>query len=87
MKNLLSTAKELLIRQAIEVYQAFLEDVQLDKERYASHFANLGEVLYEIESIETFSKFCAKAESGDFEQIGLGDMEDLEVFLKRVMGY
>ena len=87
MSNLLSTAKELLTQQAIEFYQAFLEDVQLDKEEYVSHFANLGEVLYEIESIETFSEFCTKAENGDFGEVGLADIEGLEVFLKRVMGY
>ena len=61
MKNLLSIAKELLAQQAIECYQAFLEDIQLDKEKYISHFANLGEILYEIESIETFSKFSTKS--------------------------
>ena len=87
MKNLLSTAKELLAQQAIEFYQAFLKDVQIDIEMYVSHFANLGEVLYEIESTETFSEFCTKVENGDFGEVGLADMEDLEVFLKKIMGY
>ena len=84
MSNLLSTAKKLLIQQAIEVYQSFAEDLELVKGEYVSHYANLGEIIFEIESIETLSKFIAKVENEDFGQIGLFDAEDLEEFLDRV---
>ena len=85
MSNLLSTAKKLLIQQAIEFYQSFEKELPLDKNRYATHYANLGEIIFEIESIQSFSEFCAKVENVDFLRIGLVSMDDFEIFLERVM--
>ena len=84
MSNLLSTAKNVLKTQAIEVYDSFAEDLPLEKGEYVRHFMNLGEVLFEIDSIKTFSQFILKVENEDFGQIGLFDEDSLVEFLDRV---
>lgn len=84
MSNLLSTAKNVLKTQAIEVYESFAEDLPLEKSEYVRHYKNLGEILFEIDSIKTFSEFILKVENEDFGQIGLVDEDGLEEFLDRV---
>jgi hypothetical protein len=86
MSNLLSTAKNLLKDQAIVLYDIYAEDIPLKKEDYRSHYANLGERLFEIDSINLFSELIAKLESNSFSELGYdSDDEDLlEEFLEKV---
>lgn len=85
MANLLSTAKNLLIEQAVDVYKAFAEDLPLERAEFQRHYSNLGEILFEIESIESISQLISKIENGHFSLIGLcEDEEELEDFLNRL---
>jgi hypothetical protein len=84
MSNLLSTAKKVLFDHAVEIYQLFGEDIPLEKEEFKNHYSNLGEVLFEIESIESFTDLISKLETGFFSQLGYhpDDEDMLEEFLK-----
>ena len=86
MPNLLSTAKKVLFDHAVEIYQLFGEDLPLEKEEFKRHYSNLGEVLFEIESIESFTDLISKLETGFFSQLGYhpDDEDMLEEFLKAV---
>ncbi len=86
MANLLSTAKKVLRDHSIELYQIFGEDIPLEKEEFQRHYSNLGEVLFEIESIESFTDLISKLESGFFSQLGYhpDDEDMLEEFLRVV---
>ena len=86
MSNLLSTAKKVLFDHAVELYQIFGEDIPLEKEEFKRHYSNLGEVLFDIESIESFTDLISKLETGFFSELGYhpDDEDMLEVFLKAV---
>ena len=86
MSNLLSTAKKVLFDRSVEIYQIFGEDIPLEKEEFKRHYMNLGEVLFEIESSESFTDLISKLETGSFSQLGYhpGDEDMLEEFLKAV---
>ena len=86
MSNLLSTAKKLLKEQAIELYNNFAEDLPLEKEEFKRHYSNLGVILFEIDSIESFSNLISKLESNFFNEIGYysEDEDMLEEFLEKV---
>jgi len=86
MGNLLSTAKKVLFDHSVELYQLFGEDIPLEKEEYKRHYSNLGEVLFEIDSIESFTDLISKLETGFFSQLGYhpDDEDMLEEFLKAV---
>jgi hypothetical protein len=86
MSNLLSTAKKVLRDHSIELYQIFGEDIPLEKAEFQKHYSELGETLFEIESIESFSDLISKLESGFFSQLGYhpDDEDMLEEFLKAV---
>jgi hypothetical protein len=86
MGNLLSTAKKVLFDHSVELYQLFGEDIPLEKEEYKRHYSNLGEVLFEIDSIESFTDLISKLETGFFSQLGYHPDDDdlIEEFLKAV---
>jgi hypothetical protein len=86
MGNLLSTAKKVLKESAIELYSIYAEDLPLEKEEFKRHYSDLGELLFEIDSIETLSGLILKLEEGDFDQLGYckGDENMLEEFLESV---
>jgi len=86
MSNLLSTAKKVLKEGSIEFYICMSEDLPLEKNEFKRHFGNLGEVICEIDSVNSFSELISKMEKGDFEMIGYfpGDDDMLEEFLKAV---
>ena len=86
MSNLLSTAKQVLVDQAIELYNIHAEVIPFEKEEYRSHYASLGGLLFEINSINLFSELIAKLESNSFSELGYhSDDEDLlEEFLEVV---
>ena len=84
MSNLLSTAKKVLFDHAVEFYNIMGEDLRLDKQEFKTHYSNLGEILFEIESLESFTDLISKLESGFFSELGYypGDEDMLEEFLK-----
>ena len=86
MGNLLSTAKKVLFDHSVELYQLFGEDIPLEKEEYKRHYSNLGEILFEIDSIESFTDLISKLETGFFSQLGYhpDDEDMLEEFLKAI---
>jgi len=84
--TLLQKSQKVLKEHAIELYTLNSDDIPLEKEEFKRHYSNLGEVLFEIDSIESFSQVISKLEKGDFEELGYHeDDEDLiEEFLKAV---
>jgi hypothetical protein len=83
---LLQRAKNVLRSQTIELYTMREEDLDLDEKSFSIHYANMGETLFEIEKIESFSEIIQKLESGFFNELGYySDDDDLiEEFLKAV---
>lgn len=86
MSNLLSNAKKVLKESAIELYNIYAEDLPLEVEEFKRHYSNLGEILFEIDSINSLSGLILKMEEGDFDQLGYckGDDSMLEEFLETV---
>jgi len=87
MSNLLSTAKKVLFDHAVELYTIIGEDLSLEKQEFKTHYSNLGEILFEIETLESFTDLTYKLESGFFSQLGY-DPEDEDLlgeFLKAVV--
>ena len=86
MSNLLSTAKNVLKETAIELYNNFADDLPLEKEEFKRHYSNLGTILFEIDSIESFTDLISKLETNFFSEIGYhtDDEDMLEEFLKAV---
>jgi len=86
MSNLLSTAKKVLKEHAIELYNNFAEDIPLEKEEFKRHYSSLGEILFEIDSIESFTDLISKLETNFFSELGYhtDDEDMLEEFLRNV---
>lgn len=86
MSNLLSTAKKVLKEHSIELYNIFADDIPLEKEAFKLHYSNLGEMLFEIDSIESFTDLISKLENNFFSQLGYhnSDEDMLEEFLEAV---
>ena len=84
MSNLLNTGKQVLKERAIEFYVMRSEDIDIDKTGFQDHFAQLGEMLYIIEKIETFSEMIMKLEKRVFELIGFfpEDEDMMDFFLE-----
>jgi hypothetical protein len=86
MSNLLSTAKKVLKETAIEFYNNYADDLPLEKSEFKRHYSNLGEMLFEIDSIESFTDLISKLENNFFDQLGYhnSDEDMLEEFLREV---
>ena len=86
MSNLLSTAKQVLKDHAIELYNNFADDLPLEKSEFKRHYSNLGEMLFEIDSIKIFSELISKLENNFFDQLGYNNSDEdlLEEFLRAV---
>ena len=86
MSKLLNTGKMILRESAVEFYTLMSEDLEIDKNNFRNHFANLGTVLFLIEEIKSFSELITKLEEGLFEEVGYfpGDEDMLECFLEAV---
>ena len=84
--SLLQKSQRVLREHAIELYNIFADDIPLEKEEFKRHYSNLGEMLFEIESIESFSQVISKLEKGDFDQLGYcpEDEDMVEEFLKAI---
>jgi len=86
MSNLLSTAKKVLKENAVEFYNNFADDLPLEKGEFKRHYSNLGETLFEIDSLESFTGLILKLETNFFSQLGYHseDEDMLEEFLKEI---
>lgn len=81
--TLLQKSQKVLREQAIELYNIYAEDLPLEKEEFERHYSSLGKILFEIESMESFSQLISKLEKGDFSVLGHypGDEDMVEEFL------
>ena len=86
MSNLLSTAKQVLIEGANELFEINRADIELTEAEYKRHYSNLGAVLFSIDRVNTLSELIYKIEKGDFEELGYcsEDEDMLSEFLKVV---
>jgi hypothetical protein len=83
MKNLVSTAKMLLIERATELYTDRRSD--LETSEYADYYKQLGKLVARIDEYIYLSTIINDMEQGDFHHIGLcnGD-EDILEFMKEL---
>lgn len=88
MSNLLSTAKQVLIDQANELFEMRRSDLDLDALSYRHHYANLGEILFQIDTYESFGELITSMERGELDLIGYYRNEEdlIEQFLIAVRG-
>lgn len=70
--------KTKLKEMAKEIYDCMSDDIALTKQDYATHYSNLGQVLYDIEKIESFTGFLTSCINGKFQEIV--DINDEVVF-------
>ena len=83
MKNLVSTAKKLLIERATEIYTDRRSDI--DTFEYADHYKELGKIIARIDEYIYLSAIINDIEQGEYDHIGVysGD-EDIILFIKEV---
>ena len=86
MSNLLSTAKQTLIDQANELFEIRRTDLDFDIVDYVGHYQNLGEIIFQIDSYESFGELITSMEKGDLERLGYFTNDDylIEEFLLAV---
>jgi hypothetical protein len=83
MKNLVSTAKMLLIERATEIYTDRRSD--LETSEYADYYKQLGKLVARIDEYIYLSTIINDIEQGDFDHIGLcSDDEDVLDFMKQI---
>lgn len=83
MKNLVSTAKMLLIERATEVFTDRRVDLGLSE--YVDHYSDLGKLIAKIDSYINLSTIIADIEEEKFGYIGLsGDDSDVAEFMREV---
>ena len=81
MKNLVSTAKMLLIERATEFYTDRRSEIHPSE--YENHYSNLGRLIASIDSYVSLSTIIRDIENEEFGQIGLsGADEDIAYFMK-----
>lgn len=83
---MLKAGKKILIDGAIEIYMARRSDLSGPVE-YGDHFADFGQIIHEIDSIENYSKMISKLEDGSFSNLGFfpDDSDMLSQFTKDLM--
>jgi hypothetical protein len=83
MKNLVSTAKMLLIERATEIYTDRRSDLETCE--YADYYKQLGKLVARIDEYNYLSTIINDIEQGDYHHIGLnnGD-EDILDFMKEI---
>ena len=87
MKNLLESAKALLINGANELYDMRKDELDFDALSYRNHFSNLGELIFQIDAYESLGDILKDLEDDNLQELGyFGADEDLlDEFLKAVM--
>ena len=86
MKNLLESAKALLINRANELYDMRKDELDFDALSYRNHFSNLGELIFQIDAYESLGDIIKDIENDNLQELGYfgGDQFLLEEFLKKV---
>ena len=83
MKNLVSTAKMLLIERATELYTDRRSD--LETHEYADYYKQLGKLVARIDEYIYLSTIINDIEQGDFDHIGLSNGEnDILYFINKI---
>ena len=82
MKNLVSTAKMLLIERATEIYTDRRSD--LETSDYADHYKQLGKLIARIDEYIYLSTIINDIEQGDYVHIGLGYDDNIVDFMKEL---
>jgi hypothetical protein len=84
--SLLSTAKQVLIDGAIELYELRRSELDLDILSYEIHYRNLGSLIFQIDCYESLGDILNDMEKDNLQELGYfgGDQFLLEEFLKKV---
>ena len=87
MGNLVSTAKQILIDQASELYEARRSDLDKDALSYRSHYSNLGELIFQIDSYESLGDIIKDLENDNLQELGYwgADQAMIEDFLSDLL--
>ena len=70
MGNLLSTAKQVLIDGAIELYEMRRSDLDLDILSYENHYRNLGSLIFQIECYNSLGDILNDMENDNLQELG-----------------
>ena len=83
MKNLVSTAKMLLIERATEIYTDRRSEIETFE--YQEHYKQLGGLIARIDEYIYLSTIINDIEQGNYHNIGLwGGDDDIIVFMKEL---
>jgi hypothetical protein len=77
----LERLQNVLIKKANSFYTAISEDLPLLEIEYASHYANLGRVIYTIRNYNTVGGLIDDLYDGQFSELGIGDNSDVDGLL------
>jgi hypothetical protein len=86
MGNLLSTAKQVLIDGAIELYEMRRSDLDLDVLSYENHYRNLGSLIFQIDCYESLGDILNDMEKDNLQELGYFGADEglIEEFLRAV---
>ena len=86
MGNLLSTAKQVLIDGAIELYEMRRSELDLDILSYENHYQNLGSIIFQIDSYNSLGDILNDMENDNLQELGYFGADEflIEEFLKAV---
>ena len=84
--SLLSTAKQVLIDGAIELYELRRSELDLDILSYEIHYRNLGSLIFQIDCYESLGDILNDMEKDNLQELGYFGADDfmIEEFLKAV---
>jgi len=87
MKTLLEKAKAILVSQANTIYDVRREDLDLDALSFRSHYSNLGELIFQIDSYESLGDLIKDLENDNLQELGYwgADEEMIEDFLTEIL--
>ena len=87
MKNLLESAKALLINRANELYDMRKDELDFDALSYRAHYSNLGELVFQIDAYESFGDIIKDIENDNLQELGYFGADEylLDEFLKHVL--
>ena len=87
MKNLLESAKALLINRANELYDMRKDELDFDALSYRAHYSNLGELVFQIDAYESFGDLIKDIENDNLQELGYFGADEylLDEFLKHVL--
>jgi hypothetical protein len=87
MKTLLEKAKAILVSQANTIYDVRREDLDLDALSFRSHYSNLGELIFQIDSYESLGDIINDLENDNLQELGYwgADEDMIEDFLTEIL--